>query len=489
MKTTPGKIEKHSRSTFLPIVTRVATLICDHNLAVRGDKVVVAVSGGADSLALLHILQAIALELHLLAVYIDHGLRPLETPHEQTTIKKCCHALGVQFVTRAVDVHQLVAREKRSPEEAARILRYAALEDIRQEHGARFIAVGHTADDQVEELFLRLIRGSSIKGLSGMQTRRDRIIRPLLKENKDTLIDYLNAQAIPWCQDSSNLDKQFLRNRIRLDLLPLLERDFNPAIRRTVLQTMDVLAEEELFLEEQAASAFLQCMIPGELVTKGSKSAQMKIDTTALCRYHPAIRRRLLEKCCWHMAIRPTYRQICILLNFLTAGENGGEIHLEDGVRAEKRHPHLILWRPLAEGRIRGSRSLCKGIHLPIPSPGCYIVPEAGRELVVEETTLASYHKKVEKQLFLAREKVSFPLLLRTSLPGELFHPCNGVGRKKISRFLNDRKIPAKDRPSWPVLVSGAEIIALPGLQIDHTYRITDETTLILAISWQERQA
>ncbi len=488
MKTPTGINFIASHATVSPIITRVTALLDNLNIDVRDDKIVVAVSGGADSLALLHILKAVNLRLHLLAVYIDHGLRPLETPHEQRLIAKCCQTLAVQFTTRTVNVHQLVAREKRSLEEAARILRYAALESIRVEHGAKYIAVGHTADDQVEELFLRLIRGSSRKGLSGMSIHHDRIIRPLLKENKTALIDYLNSLAIPWCQDSSNLDEQFLRNRVRLTLLPLLEQDFNPAIRRTVLQTMDVLAEEELYLEDQAAAAFIRCVRPDEQSIKGSESAQMKIDTAAFCQYHPAIRRRLMEKCCWHMAIRPTYRQICILLNFLTKGENGGEVHLADGVRAEKRHPYLILWRPLEEGRIRGSRPSCKGIRLTIPGPGCYSVPEAGRELVLEETTLFLYDKKAKEQLFLAREKVSFPLLLRTSLPGELFHPCNGAGRKKISRFFNDRKIPAKDRPSWPVLVSGADIIALPGLQIDHTYRITDKTTALLAVSWQQRQ-
>lgn len=337
MKATTGKNFNNSHTTVLPIITRVSTLLGNLNIDAREDKVVVAVSGGADSLALLHILKAVNLRLHLLAVYIDHGLRPLETPHEQRLIAKYCQTLAVQFITRTVNVHELVVREKRSLEEAARILRYAALESIRLEHGARYIAVGHTADDQVEEFFLRLIRGSSRKGLSGMSIHNDRIIRPLLKENKTALIDYLNSLTISWCQDSSNLDEQFLRNRVRLNLLPLLERDFNPAIRRTVLQTMDVLAEEELYLEEQAAAAFIRCVRADEQETKGAESAQMKIDTTAFVQYHPAIRRRLLEKCCWYMAIRPTYRLICILLNFLTEGENGGEIHLADGVRVEKR--------------------------------------------------------------------------------------------------------------------------------------------------------
>jgi tRNA(Ile)-lysidine synthase len=480
----PAKTQNHCHLTT---VNRISSFIRRHKLANRQDKVVVAVSGGADSLALLHILQAVDLQLHLLAVYIDHSLRPLETPHEQTVVEQCCHALGVPFISRIVDVQQLVALEKRSPEEAARILRYTALEQIRTEYGAEKIAVGHTADDQVEEFFLRLIRGSSTKGLSGMQFCRGRIIRPLLQENKAILMDYLNSLAIDWCQDSSNLHRQFLRNRVRLDLLPMLRRDFNPAIGRTVLQTMDMLAEEDHFLEGETNAAFSRCMVPSEHLQEGSKRPQVTIDMEIFAEFHQAIRRRLLEKCCWHMKIRPSFRLIDILLDFLKEGENGGEIHLEDGVRAEKCNPHLILRRPLEKGRIRGSRTVGKDIHLTIPGPGCYPLPEAGRELIVEEAALSSFRENDTSQLFLAQDKISFPLFLRNSLPGELFHPCNGVGRKKISRFFNDRRIPAKDRRSWPVLVSGANIIALPGLQIDHSYRITEETTSILAISWQER--
>ena len=483
MKRMATKIENHSHWS---IVERIENILRERKLIFPGEKVVVAVSGGADSLALLHILHAVDLQLQLVAVYIDHGLRPLETPQEQKIIMECCHTLEVPYFSQAVDVHQLVASEKRSPEEAARILRYAALERIRIEHGATKIAVGHTADDQVEEFFLRLIRGSSTNGLSGMLLRSGRIIRPLLHETKAALVLYLQSLTIHWCQDSSNLQRQFLRNRVRLDLLPTLERDFNPAIRRTVLQTMDMLGEEDHFLDEQTAAALTRCLVPQTKSRIGQKIPQLVIDTARFAEYHPAICRRLLEKCYWQMQIRPTFRMIQILLNFLKDGLTGSEIHLEDGVRGEKRASQFILWRPLEKGRVRGSITAGAQIHLNIPGLGRYLVAEAGRELILEELPLSAYRSNEKKLLFLAYDKISFPLLLRNALPGELFYPCNGVGRKKISRFFNDRKIPAKDRLSWPVLMSGSVIIALPGLQIDHAFRITEETSAILAIDWRE---
>ena len=151
------------------MLDRVRSVIRRHNLLHENDWIIIAVSGGADSMALLHILAEIGLPLELIAVYIDHGLRPRETPREQEIIAERCRSLDIAFKVRAVNVQQIIAQKRKSPEEAARILRYQALEEIRQQYGAQYIAVAHTADDQVEEFFIRLLRGSSSRGLSGMR--------------------------------------------------------------------------------------------------------------------------------------------------------------------------------------------------------------------------------------------------------------------------------------------------------------------------------
>jgi len=485
MKITSVKTENYSE-TANALVSRVASLIRDRGLIHRHDTLIIAVSGGADSVALLHLLKAQDLQLHLLAAYIDHGLRPLETPNEQRLVAQCCQELDVVFLTETVDVRQLMVREKRSPEEAARILRYAALERLRLQHGARFIAVGHTADDQVEEFFLRLIRGSSTKGLSGMQLCSQNIVRPLLQEKKQALIDYLHARGISWCQDSSNLHRHFLRNRVRLDLIPLLEKNFNPAIRRTVLQTMDILAEEEQFLQQQTDAAFSLCVVRKEEVLHNKQHVQLVIHCEIFRHQPPAIQRRILDKSFWLMTIRPSYRQIGILSDFIMANRNSRELHLEDGVIAEKHGPTILLRRPLGKGRIRDRNAPGATFCISIPEPGRYLLTKVKRELLLEEISSTSIVLEEDKRLFLAREKISFPLLLRSPQPGDFFYPCNGAGRKKIGRFLTDQKIAVKDRPAWPILLSATEIIALPGLQIDDRYKVCETTTTVLAITWRE---
>ncbi|MGB3224217.1 MAG: tRNA lysidine(34) synthetase TilS [Desulforhopalus sp.] len=473
-----------AEKSSMSILDRVASVIRTHSLINPNDGVVIAVSGGADSLALLHILHEINLPLKLTAIYIDHGLRPLETPHERKTIGESCRLLKIPFQIRTIDVNEFVVREKKSLEEAARILRYRALEEFRQECGAQVIAVGHTADDQVEEFFIRLIRGSGIRGLSGMKTKRDNIIRPLLYEKKEQLIDLLSTKHVDWCLDSSNLDRRFLRNRIRLDLLPLLEEDFNPALGKILLQNMNILAEDDDFINEQTETFYSRCVNLSDS-THSAQGSQLVISREKFIEFHPAIRRRIMEKSCWQMGIRPTYEHICTLVNLIEYGKNGAELHLDAGVRAEKSVNKLILERPLPKGLIRGSKEFSPSISHAIPGTGIYNIFEVNKELVLKERSVSEDDEKPEDELWIDLDKIRFPLHLRSFLPGERFYPYNGPGSKKISRYFNEKKIPAKERPGWPVLLSGDRIVALVGLQIDDNFRITTDTRKILSISWR----
>lgn len=484
IKTVPKNENSPVKRPNPPIVERVEAVIRNNSLVRDGDRIIVAVSGGSDSLALLHLLRAIDLPLQLIAVYIDHGLRPQETPQELQTVCQNCQSLGIRSIARTIDVRRLIALKKHSPEEAARILRYLALEELRRENDAQVIATGHTADDQVEEFFLRLIRGTGRRGLSGMAVRRDRIIRPLLQETKDALAEYLTTLGIRWCLDSSNLHRHFLRNRVRLDLLPQLEKDFSPAIRRTVLRNMNILAEEESYLESSSEEAFASCVTSSGRLAEDENRLQLVVEAEPFAKQHLAIRRRILEKCFWRMSIRPTGRQIDMLIGLLASGATGRELHLDDGVRAEKHPSHLLFSRPLEPGRIRGSRPSPPIVNLSIAEPGRYPVKEYGRELVIEEAAPPVTVPGEGARLVVDRAGIVFPLVLRSALPGDRFHPCNSPGQKKVARYFTDRKIPAGERAAWPVLLSGDAIIAVPGLQIDHACRVTEKTSQVLVIGW-----
>jgi len=463
-----------------PLVMRVADYIDRHRLFEKGDLIIVAVSGGSDSLALLHLLAALPIKPQLIAAYIDHQLRPEESPEEQRLIAQYCGELAIPFVTVTVDVPQLIAEKNRSPEEAARLLRYQALEDLRHHHQASLIAVGHTADDQIEEFFLRLFRGSGCKGFSGMRPRRGKVIRPLLEESKAALMEYLERQQLSWCIDSSNNERQYLRNRIRLELLPYLERDFSAGLRGIVKRTMELLGAEEELLEVLAQKAFDECCHTGLGDAVAPKA--LTLELAASRRQHPALLRRVIEICFWKLGARPSFIQIDIVRDFLEGGATGGILHLQGGLRAELRKDEMRLFRLPMPAKGRAAARTPKLEVMTIPGPGRYLLPGIGRELRLEK--MAATEQRLSSGLSIDADHLTFPLELRAPRPGERFLPCHGSGSKKVSRFLSERRIPASERFAWPVLAKDERILALPGLEITDDCRVTERTRNILAIDW-----
>jgi tRNA(Ile)-lysidine synthase len=463
-----------------PLINRVASFVSRHQLLKEGDAILVAVSAGSDSMALLHLLHAFELRLKLTVAYIDHGLRPTESPEEKRLIAKYCTALGIPFVTAVVDVAALQAKENRSPEEAARLLRYQALEDLRIRHEASFIALGHTADDQVEEFFLRLLRGSGHKGFCGMAPRRGSLIRPLLEERKSTLLAYLEGNRLNWCLDSSNQQRAYLRNRVRLDLLPLLEADYSPGIRATVLRAMAIFGEEEQLLENLTDDTWKACLL--EHQQGGASPPRLVLEINACRRQHAALLRRIMERCFWMLGAKPSFSQISTIIDFLDHGQNGGILHFDGGLRAMRRggELHFSLAEMPPKGRILATTKPV--IAQPIAGSGSYPLPAIDREL---RLTMQPMDEHISGQLCLDAANITFPLLLRSVKPGERFTPEGGVGSKKVNRFLNERKIAAAERFAWPVLVMGSDILALPGLEISHNYRVSEATKIAIIIEWR----
>ncbi|WP_457577460.1 tRNA lysidine(34) synthetase TilS [Desulfomarina sp.] len=466
--------KKDQQKKNFNLLNRVSTFVRENELLHESDRVVVAVSGGGDSLALLHLLHSLELDLKLLAVYINHQLRPKEIWQEINTVEKTCRTLNIQFVTRTVNVPLHIKTTGCSPEEGARILRYTALEQTRQAFNGSAIAVAHTADDQVEEFLIRLIRGSGMKGLSGMSPLSGKIVRPLLLEKKSDLLDYLQSNDITFCLDSSNLEPLFLRNRIRLELLPDLEENFNPSIRTTILQCMDILRTDNGYLDESAREAFQKS------VKFDGDTLKLSLSRTGTS--HQAITRRILEKCFWRMSIRPDFRKIVALMDFISNSDNGREIHLSDGVRVVKHKNYLVFSRPLSGGKLRGSPQPRTFSPVIVDHPGSWPVEELGISLHLKEEKKFSKEKNT---LYMDMESITFPLVLRPPRKGEKFKPFNSPGRKKISRILSERKVEQNRRPGFPVLTTSEpdRIIALPGLTIAHEVQITEKTTRILSIT------
>ncbi|MCX5906677.1 MAG: tRNA lysidine(34) synthetase TilS, partial [Deltaproteobacteria bacterium] len=231
-----------------PLIRNIRKTIQRFDMLQPGDRVVIGVSGGADSMTLLHILWELRSEYHLSLVvaHLDHGLRP-EAAEDRSFVKKAASGLGVPFFSRKVDVGARCKEEHLNLQEAAREARYQFLAEIARDQKASRIALGHTADDQAESIIMRFLRGSGSRGLSGIPPVREGvIIRPLIETWRSEIESFLRERKFSYRIDASNQSTHFLRNRVRHELLPVLQ-EYNPRVRQTLVQMAEIFRAEESF--------------------------------------------------------------------------------------------------------------------------------------------------------------------------------------------------------------------------------------------------
>ncbi len=470
------------------IEKRVLKTIREYQLLDGVHHLVAAVSGGPDSVCLLHLVKRLLPETTITAVYVDHRLRPAESPAEIDLVREHCRRLGVDFKVCTVDVEAEVARTGDSLEASARRLRHRALEQVRCSLQADRIGVGHNADDQAEELLLRLIRGSGLKGLSGMSPRNGRLIRPLIDVSKAEILGWLDSHDLPFCIDSSNRSSRFLRNRIRLELLPLIESGFNPSIKKTLHRTAALLQLDEDYLERETDRLYDRIFPGGPLpeTDKDKLPQSITLPSAALAGQHPALRRRIIERLCWEMNSRPDGGAIIRIDDLLGGGSTGTELHLVNRLRVVRQQDSLLFARLGLHRSRRDRLAEPAGPDVVIPEPGDYRFGDGGSAV-----SIAIADRRVEPQaglMLVDADLVDFPLSLCPVEPGDRFKPLGGPGSRKVSRFLSDRKIPAHRRRHYPVIKSGGIIIGVVGLGIDDRFRISDKTRRSLLIEVKRDQ-
>jgi tRNA(Ile)-lysidine synthase len=448
-----------------------------HHLVEKGDRLIVGVSGGVDSMVLLHLLYACreAFDLSLIVAHVNHGLRPVESEKEVELVQKEAARLGLPFEYGQFNVKEFQKRGGLSPQDAARRVRFHFFHNLLQKHDAQKIVLGHHADDQVETVLLRLIRGSGLQGLKGMLPIRDgKVIRPLLGVWEEEIQSFAMEKKIPFLSDSSNLKKDYLRNRIRLALIPLMEREYQPNFKEILLRTSDILREEDDYLEKGAEAAYQK------VVREGSEALSFKFSEYQSL--HQAIQWRVIRKILGRIYDRGVaveegeWSDVHEMYRKLHQSSPSFLLELPRGAWVEKRYDVVLL----GKGKVKPFLPF----DVELICPGRTLIREIGKEVVIEKTDrdkFKNYRGPLNTAL-MDYGSLQFPLRMRNFRPGDRFYPLGAKGTQKLKNFFIDHKIPKFERPKVPLLVSGEMIAWIVGYRIDERVKITEKTRKVLAV-------
>lgn len=456
------------------LASKVKETIKKHHLLEFGDRILVSVSGGPDSGALLSILHELKDEFRwsLEVVHINHKLRGKESDKDLEFVKKLADKFGLEFHSSSFDTKKFAKDKKLSLEDAARQIRYDFLEKIAQKIKTDKIALGHTQNDQAETILMRLFRGAGTLGLSGIPIKRGKFVRPLLEVSREEVVKYLKEKRVPYRIDKSNLTAQFLRNRIRLKLLPWLKKEINPEIISTLSRTATILNEIKQFFDKETEKRFKNL----------SETSKGKI-LLNLPKFYSLdnVLKRNLVRYSWRKLSGDIYpldfKQVERVLDLVENGQVGKRVNLKNGYWAELNSKHLVIFK----------KQLPK-YKLSVKFPGEFNLNgyNLKAQVIARKNLPEKIRTKSENQAYLDWEKLKGPLNLRGYLPGDKFRPLGMKGNQKLSDFFVNSKIPRHKREEILLLTSKKKIAWIVGQRISEEFKVTDKTKKILALQFSD---
>jgi tRNA(Ile)-lysidine synthase len=453
------------------LADRVLATVRKHGLLPPGGRVLVALSGGPDSVGLLHLLCALAARGELTvagAAHLNHGLRDAADDDERFCRERAAE-LGVRLCVECADVRALAREWHTSIEDAGRRARYAFLERAAAEVGGDVVATGHTLDDQAETFLLQLIRGAGPRGLSSIAPSVGLVRRPLLDVRREEIRNWLAAQGVTFREDESNRDVAFARNRVRHVLLPLLEREFSPGIVGVLGREAAIAREDESYLQSIAIESARSVVLASEDI--------IEIDASALRSLHPAVASRVAR----------------IALARLGSGRYIGYDHVEGLLFLARLPEASALSLPGQQAsrlgdRIELSRTVQGGFEnsfrIPLSIPGEVLLERQGWAVSAELGSSFAGLSSDGLEVALQAKDVSLPLTVRSRRRGDCVRPAGMRGRrKKLQDLFVDRKIARHERDRVPLVVDREDrILWVVGHAVAEDFRVTEPLQGVLLL-------
>ncbi|SCI27644.1 tRNA(Ile)-lysidine synthase [uncultured Clostridium sp.] len=494
---------------------KVLSFMKKNHMTDRGDSVLAAVSGGADSVCLLWLLHEMAAELGIkvFAFHMNHGIRGAEADRDEQFVMELCERLNIPLTVAHEKVEEYAAERGLSGEEAGRILRYHHLGETAEKYQCAKIAVAHHEDDDAETVLLNLFRGSGLAGLSGIRPVRENIIRPLLCVSRKEIEGYLNEQELSWCEDSTNKENDYTRNKIRNELLPWVTENINSRAAEHILAVSEFAAqadayfemEAERILEESCSKRREEGKQPnsknaGEADGKESGTGQSskvaenemkmctKINTDIFDPQPEILKTYIVRRMILNAAGKAkdiTERHIRSVMDL--SGPGGGHtVDLPYGLKAVRGYETLGIVQNKNPSQM--SESDQKQERKPVFENKINLETDMDEILDLGGThiRLHAVHRKKEPEIpknqytkWFDYDKINVGLSIRYRKNGD-YLTLSGGGKKKLRRYMIDEKIPENERDRIPVLADGDHVLWVVGYRISDYYKITDETEHIL---------
>jgi tRNA(Ile)-lysidine synthase len=444
----------------------------------RGEHVLVAVSGGADSTALLLCLHFLApkYRLSLSVGHLNHRIRGSEGDSDEEFVRRMSADLGWPFYSEIAEVKQQAVAAKKNLEELARQRRYDFLRRTALRINAQKIAVGHTLNDQAETVLLQLLRGSGLEGLSAIHPVVDGfVIRPLLECSRQQILEYLNSQRTCHREDSTNFSLQHRRNRIRHELIPYLEKNFNPKLAHTLAREAELAREIYALMESQGRTALEAVFDPID--------QDYALKTKEILGLHPALQRQVirlaLRKFCGSLR-GITALHVEKILSLCSPEHSGRRIRLPHGSIALRQFDRLLF--------LEKEPALCPAFSYKIKIPGRCVVPEAKACFSTEVVRMpgpGTVKEDYSRRVFLNSAALPDILTIRSRIAGDRY---GGPGHRKVKKMLIDRKIPLSQRSALPMVVAEDSVVWIPGFKPAKKFESTagSKNCVILEISYSD---
>ena len=454
------------------IKEKLLETIREYDLMGENELVLIGVSGGADSTALLHLLFSLKeeLKINLHVAHLNHLLRKGEAELDMRYVQGLAQNLKVPINVESIDVQAFARETGKGVEEAAREVRYAFFARTAQKIGAKKIAVGHTADDNVETFLMRLLRGSGIKGLCGIPPKRGMVVRPMIKIWRKEIEEYVGGLKLVPRRDHTNYESKFMRNRVRMKLIPQL-KIYNLNIKEIILQTILLLTEDAEYLDRKTEEALNAALL-------SAKEDELVLDLVKVARLDLPIQGHLVRKAIERLKGNLTelsYAHVHKILENISRKDRW-ENHLPGGATV------IIQRDKIYFNRERPRPSLKKEYRYSLSVPGEVEIDEIGK------TMRASLLEKVSVEEVNLHAKTGYvdynclakQLIVRNRNEGDRFVPLGMRGTKKVQDFFIDEKVPIEERDFIPIVESGGKIVWVGGMRIDERVKVTPATTRVV---------